>query len=99
MAANPTLLCIHRDPTQNETLWENGYEILTAANGREGLRLFMSLPVDAIVLEYHLGFLDGGMVAAEIKKVRPEIPIFMVVEDLEVPDGGFEVRGCVRSTK
>ena len=72
MAANPALLCIHRNPIQNDTLWENGYEILTAANGSEGLRLFMSLPVDTIVLEYHLGFLDGGMVAAEID-LPPEI--------------------------
>ena len=49
MAANSTLLCIHRDPAQLSFLQENGYELVTAANGQEGLRLFMSRPVDALV--------------------------------------------------
>ena len=70
-------------------LRDNGYEVLAATNGRDGLRLFMTRQVDAIVLEYHLGFLDGGLVASEIKKVQPHIPILMVIDDLEVPDGAL----------
>jgi DNA-binding response OmpR family regulator len=85
MAANSTLLCIHRDPTQLSVLERSGYELVTATSGCEGLRLFMSRPVDAIVLDYHLGLLDGGMVAAEIKKVKPQVPIVMVAPDLELP--------------
>jgi two-component system alkaline phosphatase synthesis response regulator PhoP len=85
MAANSTLLCIHRDPAQLSFLQENGYELVTAANGQEGLRLFMSRPVDAIVLEYYLGLLDGTVVADEIKQVRPEVPIVMVTDHLEIP--------------
>jgi CheY-like chemotaxis protein len=85
MAANSTLLCIHRDPAQLGLLEQSGYELLTATNGREGLRLFMSRPVDAIVLDYHLGLLDGGVVAAEIKKVKPQVPIVMVAQDLDLP--------------
>jgi DNA-binding NarL/FixJ family response regulator len=49
----------------------------------------MTRQVDAIVLEYHLGFLDGGVVAAEIKKTRPQIPILMVVDRLDVPEGAL----------
>ena len=60
MGTNSTLLCIHRDPGQLSLLQKNGYELVTASNGHDGLRLFMSRPVDAIVLEYHLGLLDGG---------------------------------------
>jgi DNA-binding response OmpR family regulator len=85
MATNPTLLCIHRDPAQLRSLQENGYQLLTATNGHDGLRLFASQPVDAIVLDYHLGLLDGALVAKEIKRVRPTIPIVMVVDDLELP--------------
>ena len=66
MAANSTLLCIHRDSVPLSLLEQSGYDLLTATNGREGLQLFMSRPVDAIVLDYHLGLLDGGIVAAEI---------------------------------
>jgi CheY-like chemotaxis protein len=90
MAANRTLLCIHRDPGQLTLLQENGYELVTATNGSEGLRLLMSRPVDAIVLEYHLGVLDGAAVAAEIKKVKPQLPIVMLADHLELPEGALK---------
>lgn len=85
MATNPTLLCIHHDPGQLLSLQENGYQLLTATNGHEGLRLFASHRVDAIVLDYQLGLLDGALVAHEIKRVHPTIPIVMVADDLELP--------------
>ena len=85
MAANSTLLCIHREPDQLGWLQEHGYELVTAADGHEGLRLFMSRPVDAIVLEYHLGLLDGPVIADEIKQVRPEVPIVMLTDHLDIP--------------
>ena len=90
MATNSTLLCIHRDPAQLSLLQEHGYELLTATNGSDGLRLFMSRPVDAIVLDYQLGLLDGGVVAAEIKKVKPQVPIVMLAEDVELPDDALK---------
>jgi DNA-binding response OmpR family regulator len=90
MATNSRLLCIHRDPTQLDLLRENGYELVTATNGSDGLRLLMSRPVDAIVLEYHLGLLDGAVVAAEIKKAKPQLPIVMVADDLELPEGALK---------
>jgi CheY-like chemotaxis protein len=90
VVANRTILCIHRDPVQLSLLQENGYELVTAANGQEGLRLFMSRSVDAIVLEYHLGLLDGAVIAAEIKQVRPKLPIIMLADHAELPDGALK---------
>ena len=90
MSTNRRLLCIHRDPAQLDLLRENGYELVTATNGSEGLRLLMMRPVDAIVLEYHLGLLDGAVVAAEIKKAKPELPIVMLADDLELPEGALK---------
>jgi len=90
MATPPTLLCIHRDPTQLGLLKEHGYELATATNGSEGLRLFMSRPVDAVVLEYHLGILDGVTIADEIKQVRPEIPIVMWTDNVELPSDALK---------
>jgi DNA-binding response OmpR family regulator len=84
MGTNSTLLCIHRDPTQLSLLEQNGYQLLTATNGAEGLRLFMSRSVDAIVLDYRLGLLDGVGVADEIKRVKPQVPIVMLAEDMEL---------------
>jgi DNA-binding response OmpR family regulator len=90
MATSPTLLCINRDPGQLRSLQENGYRLLSATNGHDGLRLFASQPVDAIVLDYHLGLLDGALVANEIKRLRPTIPIVMLADDLELPDGALK---------
>src|SRR4029077_995321 len=82
-----TLLCIHRDPAQLSSLRERGYELVTATNGTDGLRLVRSRPVDAIVLDYHLGLMDAAAIADEIKQVRPEVPIVMLTDYLELPDG------------
>jgi DNA-binding response OmpR family regulator len=85
MGTQSTLLCIHRDPDQLLHLEQKGYRLVTATCGNEGLRLLMSQAVDAVVIEYHLGLLDGAVVASEIKQVRPQIPIVMVCDNLELP--------------
>ena len=90
MGNNATLLCIHRDPAQLSLLQENGYDLLTATNGSEALRLLRTRSVDAIVLEYHLGILDGAVVATEIKKAKPQLPIVMLADHLELPDGALK---------
>src|SRR5208282_2044303 len=90
MGINRTVLCIHRDPDQLNLLKENGYELATATNGSDGLRLFMSRPVDAVVLEYQLGLLEGAAIADEIKQVRPEIPIVMLADDMELPASALQ---------
>src|SRR5277367_4182692 len=87
--ATSTLLCIHRDPAQLSLLQENGYNLVTATNAHDGLRLFMSRSVDAIVLDYHLGLLDGAVIAAEIKQVRPTVPIVLLADHVELPDGAL----------
>jgi DNA-binding response OmpR family regulator len=90
MAAARSLLCIHRDPAQLSLLKEKGFSLLTATNGSQGLRLLASKPVDAVILEYHLGLLDGAAVADEIKKVRPRLPVVMLAESLELPEGALK---------
>jgi CheY-like chemotaxis protein len=90
MAAASTLLCIHRDPPQLNVLKEKGYALITATHGSHGLRLLMSQSVDAVILEYHLGLLDGAAVAEEIKKVRPRLPIVMLAESLELPQDALK---------
>lgn len=90
MAATGTLLCIHRDPAQLNLLREKGFGLITATNGSDGLRLLMSQSVDAIVLEYHLGLLDGTVVADEIKQVKPQLPIVMIAEDVELPEDALK---------
>ena len=90
MTAARSLLCIHRDPAQLMVLQERGFSLISATHGSQGLRLLVSKPVDAVILEYHLGLLDGVAVADEIKKVRPRLPIVMLAENLELPEGALK---------
>src|ERR1700751_4840528 len=90
MAATRSLLCIHRDPAQLRVLQEKGFSLLPATHGSQGLRLLASKPVDAVILEYHLGLLDGAAVADEIKKVRPRLPVVMLAGSLELPEGALK---------
>lgn len=85
MGSNNTLLCIHRDPAQLGLLKEHGYELATATNGSDGLRLFMSRAVDAVVLEHHLDLVDGAALADQIKQARPDVPVVMLVDHVELP--------------
>ena len=86
MSSPRSLLCIHRDPTQLRVLQEKGFRLITATHWSQGLRLLLSKPVDAVVLEYYLGLLDGAAVADEIKRVKPRLPIVMLAESLELPE-------------
>ena len=86
MAGHRTLLCVHRDPAQLNLLRESGYKLLTAADRQEGLRVFNSQSVDAIVLEHYEGIPDGAGIAAEIKQTRPNVPIVMLTDHLELAD-------------
>jgi CheY-like chemotaxis protein len=88
-AAGKSILCIDTDQAglllRGALLEDNGYRVLTATCGHEGLQLFVAQAVDAILVDYHLGLLDGGVVADEIKRVRPEARVVMLTEHGEVP--------------
>lgn len=90
MVLNSTVLCIHCDPEQLTLLKEKGYGLVTATNGSDGLRLLMTEPVDAVVLEYYLGRWNGALVAEEIRRMRPHLPIVMVADPQALPHGALE---------
>lgn len=69
----PTLLLSLRD-----TLHFEGYELIEATDGQEGLRLALQEHPDLIILDIMLPKLDGFSVCRAIKKERPTQPILMV---------------------
>lgn len=85
MLTNSTLMCIRRDPGQLGLLKEHGYELATATNGSDGLRLFMSRPVDAVVIEHHLCLVEGAAIADQIKEARPDVPVVMLADQVGLP--------------
>jgi CheY-like chemotaxis protein len=59
-------------------LEENGYEVLEATSGDEGLKLFFSRSVDAVVLDYQMPGMNGDVVAAKMKRVKSHVPIMLL---------------------
>jgi CheY-like chemotaxis protein len=59
-------------------LENNGYKVLEATGGDEGLKLFLSHSVDAVVLDYQMPGMNGDVVAAKMKRVKSHVPIMLL---------------------
>ena len=77
-----TILCIddHWNGLIGRKLFleSNGYEVLEATGGDEGLKLFKSHSVDAVVLDYQMPGMNGDVVAAKMKRVKSYVPIMLL---------------------
>ena len=77
-----TILCIDdhwNDLIGRKMLLEkSGYRVLVASDGEEGLRLFVSHPVDAVVVDYQMRGIDGAVLAAMMKRLKAHVPILLL---------------------
>ena len=84
-----TLLCIDDEPSicaLHKLLFEvNGYRVLVATSGPEGLKLLEKEIVDLVVLDYRMPGMTGDKVAESIRRERPEIPILMESAYTDLP--------------
>jgi len=55
-----------------------GYEVRTAANGEEGLRIFRREEFDLVLTDLALPGLSGLEIARQIRALRPQIPVILV---------------------
>lgn len=69
-----------------------GYQVLTAPDGRSGVELFATQPVDAVILDYSMPGMHGGEVAEKMRQTKPEVPILLLSAYVELPD---QVRSLV----
>jgi CheY-like chemotaxis protein len=56
----------------------SGYEVLEASGGDEGLKLFRSHAVDAVVIDYQMPGMSGDVVAAKMKQINSHVPIMLL---------------------
>src|SRR6266850_3132401 len=59
-------------------LESNGYQVLEATGGDEGLKLFRMHPVDAVVVDYQMPGMNGDVVAAKMKRIKSHVPIMLL---------------------
>jgi len=73
-------------------LGRSGFEVTTAAEGREGLRLFHSKRPDIVVLDVGLPEMDGWTVLERIRELS-EIPVLMLTAHGQEADKVRGLRG------
>jgi CheY-like chemotaxis protein len=77
-----TVLCIDDEEpglqVRRMLLESAGYRVLSARSGIEGIKLFESEPVDAVVLDYWMSGMNGMAVAKELKRLNPSTPIMIL---------------------
>ena len=61
-----------------EMLEEQGYEVVTAADGTEALQCVDENDLSLVLLDFQLPDMDGLKVLKEVKKRRPALPVVMV---------------------
>ena len=54
-----------------------GYEVVSADTGSQGLSTLMKQPIKGVLLEYDLPDATGSSVRAEMKRIRPEVPVLL----------------------
>jgi DNA-binding NtrC family response regulator len=90
-----TILCIAEDDGmlryQTALFERRGYKVLTATSARQGLRIAAVCEVAAVVVDYHMPEMNGLEFAAEIKRLKPQIPIVMVSSDGAISEPALNV--------
>ena len=90
-----TLLCVDDNQSSLKIckiiLENSGYKVLTASSGREGLEVFASNAIDAVILDYQMPEMNGELVAAEMKRTNPEIPILMLSGWVSLPESALRL--------
>jgi len=60
-----------------EELEEDGYDIVTASNGREAMEQFEKEEPDLVTLDILLPDIDGIKLLRQMKEKRPRLPVIM----------------------
>ena len=74
-----------------DTLRGQGYDVITAADGIEGLEKFRSEGADIVVADVMMPKLDGFSMAKEVRKLSPTVPLLFLTPKSTIDDGE---QGC-----
>jgi CheY-like chemotaxis protein len=83
-----TVLCVddEQQTALRSVLESEGYKVLVAASGLEGLETFKSEAVNAVILDYWMMDMSGLKVAQQIRQLSRSVPIIMLSSYIELLD-------------
>lgn len=76
-----------------DTLIGQGYDVVTAIDGLDGLRKFKAEGADIVVADVMMPVMDGFSMAKEIRRLSPGVPLLFLTakSTLEDVEKGFEI--------
>lgn len=76
-----------------DTLRGEGYEVVTAVDGEDGLEKFKTEAADIVVADVMMSNMDGFTMAKEIRKLSPTVPLLFLTAKSTIDDveQGFEI--------
>jgi len=90
----PTILYVDDDLSslsgREALLKMRDYNVLITTSGHQGLALFTSVPVDAVILDYEMPEMNGDVIAAKMKQSKPEVPIMLLSAHDTLPKYALE---------
>jgi CheY-like chemotaxis protein len=93
------VLCIGNDPVnlnlRCSLLKEHGWSVLSSGSGHEGVIRFGQEVVDAVVVDLNGGD-ESALITGELKRLRPEVPVIVLVTaGRDLPDGATQQANVV----
>jgi CheY-like chemotaxis protein len=81
LSNSPVILCVDDEVVavalRRLVLLNAGYQVVTAADGAAALELFRCTQVDLVITDHWLPGLTGAQLGAEMKRLKPAIPIML----------------------
>ncbi len=68
----PSIQIVYREEFEDE-----GYEVISAINGEEGLEKFQAENPDIVILDIHMPGMNGIEVLRQMKMLQPETPVIL----------------------
>lgn len=87
----PLVLCVDGEiaalQVRSLLLSSAGYRVVTARNGGDALQVLRLNPVSLVIIDLWQPECTGMNVAAEMKRIRPEIPVILLSGLMDAPAG------------
>src|SRR5437879_12773093 len=76
-----TVLCVDDEPTALQSVLESeGYKVLVVKSGAQGINVFNSHAVDAVVLDYWMHDMSGLQLARQMRQLIRTVPIIILAD-------------------
>lgn len=69
-----------------ETLQRDGFEVLTASDGEEGLLRYSKVKPDIIIADVMMPKMDGFEMARKIRQIDKNVPLLFLTAKSEIDD-------------